>query len=306
MKQFSRRGFIRTSSGLLGVLAISDISFENKPKSPLLSFSTLGCPKWNWPEILSCASNNGYEAIEIRGILGELDLTKCPIFSSKKNIDEALRQAQDKQIKIIDLGSSANLHYSDEAEWQKSMDSAKKFIELAHQLHCPYVRVFPNKIPEGQEKEATIERVSKRLSELGKFAQGSNVSVLMETHGDGIETSDIKKIMELADNKNTGLVWDVFNMWSVTKVPPAKVYPELKKYIKHTHLKDGKFINGEWKYVLFGRGECPIFEAVDLLRKDGYSGYYCFEWEKLWHPDIAEPEVVFPDYATVMRKHFNS
>lgn len=304
MQPFSRRNFIKTSSGLLGVLALSDFSIGNKQTQPLLSFSTLGCPKWDWTEIINCANKNGYEGIEIRGILGEMDLVKCPIFSNKKNINAALKQAEDKKVKIIDLGSSANLHYADIATWEKDMDSAKKFIELAHQLHCPYVRVFPNKILNDGEKNETINRIGERLLKLGEFAKGSNVSVLMETHGDGIETSDITKVMEIATHPNTGLVWDVFNMWSVTKEPPSKVYPELKQYIRHTHLKDGKFINGEWKYVLFGRGECPIFEAIDLLRKGGYKGYYSFEWEKVWHPDIAEPEIVFPDYAEVMRKHF--
>lgn len=304
MQQFSRRGFIKTGSGLLGAIALTGISFDDKQKKPLLSFSTLGCPKWTWPEIINCASQNGFAGIEMRGILGEMDLIKSPLFSSKENILSSRRQAEDKQIKIVDLGSSANLHYKNDALWQKDLDSAKKYIDLAHQLNCPYVRVFPNKIPKDQDRNATIDRIGERLLELGKFAKGSNVSVLMETHGDAVETPVLKRIMELAYNPNTGLVWDVFNMWSVTKEPPAKVYPEIKKYIKHTHLKDGKFINGEWKYVLFGRGECPVFEAIDLLRKGGYQGYYSLEWEKVWHPDIAEPEVVFPDYAVVMKKHF--
>ena len=26
-----------------------------------------------------------------------------------------------------------------------------------------------------------------------------------------------------------------------------------------------------------------------FYQMDGYKGYYSFEWEKLWHPEIAEP-----------------
>ena len=36
------------------------------------------------------------------------------------------------------------------------------------------------------------------------------------------------------------------------------------------------------------------------LAAGGYKGYYGFEWEKQWHPDIAEPEVAFPQYAEVV------
>ena len=35
--------------------------------------------------------------------------------------------------------------------------------------------------------------------------------------------------------------------------------------------------------------------------KNGYKGYYCFEWEKAWHPEIEDPDVAFPQYADVMR-----
>ena len=300
----SRRDFIKTGSGLLGAIALTGTSFAIHAKKPLLSFSTLGCPKWTWTEILNFAGQNGFAAIEIRGIMGEMNLVKCPEFSNKENILNSRRLAEDKQIKITGLGSSVNLHHIDAAAWQKDMDSAKQFIDLAQQLNCPYVRVFPNKLLPEEDKNSTINRISERLLLLGDYAKGSNVTVLMETHGDVVEVPVLKKIMESAAHPHTGLIWDVFNMWSVTKAPPSKVYPELKKYIKHTHLKDGKFIDGKWKYVLFGRGECPVFEAIDLLRKGGYKGYYGFEWEKVWHPDIEEPEIAMPDYALVMEKHF--
>ena len=44
-------------------------------------------------------------------------------------------------------------------------------------------------------------------------------------------------------------------------------------------------------------------EGARPLAKNGYKGYYCFEWEKRWHPDIEEPEVAFPHYATTMRQY---
>ncbi|HEY9343016.1 MAG TPA: TIM barrel protein, partial [Hanamia sp.] len=100
------------------------------------------------------------------------------------------------------------------------------------------------------------------------------------------------------------LVWDVVNMWSVTKEPPAQVYGKLKKYIRHTHIKDLAFANDEQQYVLLGKGTTPVFEAIDILAKDKYKGYFSFEWEKLWHPEIAEPEIAIADYAKVMKEHF--
>ncbi len=57
--------------------------------------------------------------------------------------------------------------------------------------------------------------------------------------------------------------------------------------------------------MLLDKGTVPIFEAIDALRKGGYTGYYSFEWEKLWHPEIESPEVALADYPLVMAKHFS-
>jgi len=47
----------------------------------------------------------------------------------------------------------------------------------------------------------------------------------------------------------------------------------------------------------------PVKAQVSVLAKAGYTGYYCFEWEKKWHPDIEEPEVAFPHYARTMGEY---
>jgi hypothetical protein len=53
--------------------------------------------------------------------------------------------------------------------------------------------------------------------------------------------------------------------------------------------------------VLTGTGEVPVERQIVALAKTGYAGYYSFEWEKRWHPEIEEPEVAFAQFATVAR-----
>jgi hypothetical protein len=57
------------------------------------------------------------------------------------------------------------------------------------------------------------------------------------------------------------------------------------------------------RYVLTGTGQVPVKEQVRVAAKGGYKGFYCFEWEKKWHPEIEEPEVAFPHYAKTMREY---
>ena len=110
--------------------------------------------------------------------------------------------------------------------------------------------------------------------------------------------------MQQAEHEHVGLVWDVSNMWTLTKEPPAQAYERLKKYIRHTHIKDAKMVDGKLQYTYLGKGEVPIFEAIDALTKGGYNGFYSFEWEKLWHPELGDPALALADYSAVMQQHF--
>ena len=299
----SRREFLQ-SSALLLAAAIFNYSFAVKNKKPLLAFSTLGCPDWTFEQIINFASSHGYSGIEVRGIQRQLDLTKCSAFNTVENIKATIKLMEDKNLRFVDLGSSCTLHFAAGAERSKNLDEGKRFIDLAQQITCPYIRVFPNSFPKEQTKEVTIELIANGLLELAEHAKGSNVSVLIESHGDLVKISDLETVMNAAAHAHVGMVWDITNMWVVTKEQPLEMYTRLKKYIRHTHIKDAKLVEGKPQYTLLGKGEVPIIQAIDILSKDGYSGYYSFEWEKLWHPEIAEPEIALADYINVMEQHF--
>ena len=299
----NRREFLKTTSSLAG-LAFATPYFDFLKKKPLLSFSTLGCPKWSFETILKYAAENHYDGIEIRGIQDELDLPKCKEFNTPDRIKVSRKMVEDKGLKIIDLGSSAKMHLADAAQRKTNLNEAKRFIDLAQQLNCPYIRVFPDDLPQNQDRNETIELIIKGLLELGNYAKGSGVSVLLESHGKVVGKDILHQIMKAAEHPHVGLIWDILNMWSVTKESPTEVHQKLKKYIRHTHIKDAIWKNGKENYVRIGQGETPLKEAITALVKGGYKGYYSFEWEKRWHPDIEEPEEVIPDYPKAMKKYF--
>lgn len=299
----NRRTFLQTTALLLAGSMVS-YSFDLKKKKPLLSFSTLGCPDWSFGKITDFAVEHRYQGIELRGLQREMELTKCKEFLTAENRNASLKLMRDKGLRFVGLGSSATLHFADSVARQKNMDEGRRFIDLAQQIDCPYVRVFPNNFPKDQERGQTIDLITQGLLELAEYAKGSKVVVLMETHGDLVKTEDLLTIMNAAEHKHSGLVWDVSNMWTVTKEDPAEVYRNLKRYIRHTHVKDALLIDEKLHYSLLGEGQVPIFTAIDELVKDNYHGYYSFEWEKLWHPEIAEPEIALAHYPKAMQRHF--
>jgi len=295
MKLQTRRAFLETSAGLMALTALNPLFKENK-KTEKLAFSTLGCPDWSLQQIVDCSVENGYKGFEIRGLAGEMDLPKCPEFN-KTNLPASLRLIKDNDIKIINLGSSVNLHFAQEDKRKSNLDDAKRFIDLAEQLECPFVRVFPDDLPPDQTVEQTLDLIISGLITLGEYAKGSNVSILLESHGKVVYKDMLLKIMAGANHPKVGLIWDFFNMWVVTKESPKEVFDTLGKYIKHVHIKDANLVDGKPAYCLIGQGVAPLREAMDSLKRSNYKGYYSFEWEKKWHPEIQDPEIAFPHFA---------
>lgn len=190
MKTIARKDFL-LQSALVMTGAMAGMSFTNKVKKPLLSFSTLGCPAWNFSQITSFAKAHGYSGLEMRGILKELYLPKCPEFASATAIKNTLQEMADKQLQFVDLGSSCNLHFAEGVERQKNLDEGKRFLDLAAAIHCPNVRVYPNKFPKEQTKQQTMDLITKGLVELAEYAKGMKVKVLMETHGEVVHYADL-------------------------------------------------------------------------------------------------------------------
>ena len=178
------------------------------------------------------------------------------------------------------------------------------FRSLAARLEAPYVRVFGNNWVEGETHEATLARVADGMRELVAAARGTGVEVIIESHGDFTDTATLKSLLEAAPGM--GLLWDTHHTVVAAGEKPADTYAALGRWVRHTHVKDS--VPGpdpakplDRSYVLTGTGQVPVKEIVRTLVSGGYGGYICFEWEKKWHPEIAEPEVAIPQFAKTVK-----
>src|SRR6202051_2920545 len=74
-----------------------------------LAFSTLGCPAWTWAQILEFAEQHEFAAVELRGLLGDMNLPQRPEFAADK-IPAAKRDVAAHGLKIACVSSSAEMH----------------------------------------------------------------------------------------------------------------------------------------------------------------------------------------------------
>lgn len=296
MSRTSRRAFVQGLAATLAAPAVLRAG-QRGPRFPI-GFSTLGCPGWDWKTILGHASEWGYRAIELRGIQGEMELTKRPELQGSR-LSETLRSLSALDLVVSDLGSSAHLHDRDPAERSRNLDEGRRFIDLAHAMKVPYVRVFGNELPAGEPRADGLKRIAEGLRTLGEHGRGSGVTVLLESHGD-LVTSPLLSAVLAEAGADVALLWDTHHTFTVGKEAPATTFATVGKWVRHTHIKDSKVVGAERQYVLLGQGDVPVRGIVEVLAKGGYPGFYSFEWEKVWHPGIPEPEVAFPLYARTM------
>jgi sugar phosphate isomerase/epimerase len=283
----------------LGTKAFS--SETKKIKLPI-AFSTLGCPAWDWQKVLEFAHQHGFSAIELRGLEGNLDLPSHPVFAVGR-IEQTKREIREKHLKIACVSSSANLYFSHEDKRAKELGDARRFIDLAASLGAPYVRVFGGKEQTDTSRfpdEQTKARVAAGLHELGNYAGPRGVAVIIESHDHFTASASLKDVLQAANSSHVGLLWDAHHTFAASNEEPGFTVKQLGSWIRHTHLKDSTGSGEDLKYVLTGQGNVPIRRQIESLRSIGYKGFYCFEWEKVWHPDLQAPEIAFADFARVV------
>ena len=269
-----------------------------------LSFSTLGCPKWSFDEIVRRASQYGYDGVAFRGLGGELDLTKVPEFSpaERANTRRRLREAGLTTSMVL---TSAAMMIAEVEKLEASLRLGQSHIDIAFDLECPYIRVFGGQMPVGISHAAAVRRAGDRLRQLADYGAQKGVYVLIETHDDWVVTSLLRRAVEAADHPNVGVLWDVHHPVRIPGESVAQAWANIGPWVRCVDFKDSVTdfeARLGYRYVQIGDGEIPLKDALQILKAAGFDGWLTFEWEKVWHPDLADPSVAFPEFIARIRR----
>jgi fatty-acyl-CoA synthase len=81
----------------------------------------------------------------------------------------------------------------------------------------------------------------------------------------------------------------------------SDVLSVLRGRIALVHVKDARRVGESWELLPAGEGEVPLRAMLKALLQEGYAGLVSVEWEKHWHPEIADPEVALPQHIAWLR-----
>jgi sugar phosphate isomerase/epimerase len=268
-----------------------------------VSFSTLACPDWAMPQIIAMAARECYDGIELRFVQGEDSLWKLPVFSGKE-LASTKRTLADHALTISCLDTSCRFHSPDAAERGRWIAEGQRMADLAAELGAPGLRVFGDTIQPGADRASTQSWIAESMRELAEITAARGVEIWIENHSDFAAAGETAAILEQAAPSKVGVVWDPVNSFVATEERPVDGAARLGIAIRHVHIKDLRHDRDGWKYVLTGEGVFPLLELKGALHDLRYDRFLSFEWEKKWHPEIADADIALPHFACWFRKNF--
>ena len=270
-----------------------------------LSFTTLGCPKWDLPTIVARAKEYGFDAVDFRGLGEKLDVTLLREFSTR--VDATARMFRDAGLQVSGISSSIRL--CDPDQCTANVEEAQRTIPAVKALGSQFVRVYGGGSIDRHGREGAVKIARECMGRILALPGASDVQWLLETHDNWIASHDCLMLLNAIAAPNVGLVWDIAHSPRFCGESVDTAFSEIGSKVRNTHLKDCRHEPDHpqaspdgWRYVTPGTGDIQLRRAVQLLRKAGYDGYLTFEHEKRWHPELAEPELIFPAFVQWARQ----
>jgi fatty-acyl-CoA synthase len=266
------------------------------------AFTTLACPAWSIEQVVEAATTLGYDGVELR----LLDGAVIDPGADRAKVEQAVARNRAAGVEVCALDSSCTFNHADPGARKREVSDLLRWIDLAEDLQVPLVRVFggharPGLAPE--LPEVVNDWVAEALSRAAPTAEQADVTVVLETHDAFSSARRVAAVLDRVDSPCVAALWDSHHPYRVGETT-QDVIEALGPRIAHVHVKDARRTtpNGsDWQLVLLGEGEVPVRGQLQALQRHGYSGYVSVEWEKKWHPEIAEPEIALPQHIRWLR-----
>jgi sugar phosphate isomerase/epimerase len=159
---------------------------------------------WDVPTLLANCAKAGADGVELR--TGHAHGVEPRLNAAER--EAVKRRFADSPVKLVGLGCNEDFHDIDAASLKKSIELAKQYLKLSHDVGGSGVKVKPNDLPSGVPREKTIEQIGLSLNELAAYAADLNQEVRLEVHGGCARLPIIASIMEIADHPSAVVCWN--------------------------------------------------------------------------------------------------
>ncbi len=267
MNALSRRKVLMSSAAAGAALGLSQVlgsrarAASSEPAIAYGLVTYMWGAEWDLPTLLANCKKANVLGVELRTTHAH----KVEPDLNDQQRSEVAKRFADSGVTCVGIGSDERLCNPDPAKLKQAIEKSKEFVRLSHDIGGSGVKVKPNDFHPGVPPEKTIEQIGKALNELGEYATGFGQQIRLEVHGKCAELPTIKKIMDVATNKN------VFICWNSNKVDLQGAGLE-----KNFALVRDRF--GSTLHVReFSAPDYPWQELFNLLVKSKWEGWMLCE-----------------------------
>jgi len=246
-----------------------------------LAVSSLGAPHASLADFINIAVTGQCGAVELRCA----DDQPVHLGLSPTQRGDIRRRLSDAGLQVLAVASYVRVAAPGDSH--AVVGSLRRHVELAHQLGAHGVRVFPGGSGDQRRDD---ERALIRLSQVASEARQARVRLLVETHDSHPCGQDVARVLAALDTEvpehGVGAIWDILHPWRHAEVP-SRTFTELAPWLDYVQIKDATSCANPVP-TLMGDGVVPLADIAATMRQQRYDGWLSLEWEKAWHPDIAD------------------
>ena len=247
--------------------------------------------KLPFDEALDKAAEIGAQGLQIYATYGDM----APENLTTEKRREVLDKIKSRGLVISALCADFGHGFGIEEQNPELIEKSKRVLDLAVELESDVVTTHIGVVP-SDPNHPRYQIMQKACAELASYADSMKAHFAIET---GPETSaTLKAFLDSLNSTGVAVNLDPANLVMVTGDDPVGAVHNLKKYIVHTHAKDGikicdrdpeiiygirraeeEFSGMAFKEVPLGTGGVDFPAYLKALEEIGYKGYLTIERE---------------------------
>jgi len=269
---------------------------------------TLGTPEYTVPEAIALYAQLGLQGIEVlcheeyRSAIRP-DISNEGLRHLRKVCDEHGLQFAAVTPYVTDLNSS------DSTLATAQRDLLLRTVEMANILGAPCVRTFAGKETGGPGRLERLQRLVDAMVAPAETAAKAGIRLGFENHRNTLAESakGAVEAVRAVNHPSIGIIYDQANLTMVGAEDYLEAIPLQAPYTIHVHVKDisleGELLaapkpNGEEVAPkapgpavprIVGEGVLPWRQIISHLKRTGYDGWLCLQYERRWYADQLPP-----------------
>jgi sugar phosphate isomerase/epimerase len=236
-------------------------------------------PSFSYQEFLSFAADAGYGYVELQlpDVWGE------GVSNPEQNAEKVRKEVESHGLKVSALAAHNDFVQLDEEAIAYQVDRMKRICGLAKILNEEAViRTEGGNPKDSVPTDRYLDAMYACFSRCPEFVEETGVGLAIDNHG--LVTNDGDLLYALLQKVNHPLIGtnlDTMNYrWYGHDIATCnRFYEMMAPHALHVHMKDGFDGRENYKGAALGEGEIDLQHALDCLKRAGYNGVYCAEYE---------------------------